>query len=229
MRHRLISWISRLTRGFFYALRLWRRQWPWLLAAVALSVALTAMAWRALPEQWQSEGSLIITPLIVREGYLLTVDSLGDHYVARMRSDESLKRLAVQFEGRLSPPQIAEALTIRNEGNGLLRVQSRLSEPNLAEALTATLLRDFEATLNAENRQRVDLDRVVVQRTAVTLPHRVRPSLATWLWRGALLGVLVAALALLARDYQQRQRIASALEAEQLVHAPTLGTIPVKR
>ena len=41
--------------------------------------------------------------------------------------------------------------------------------------------------------------------------------------------VLVAALALLARDYQQRQRIASALEAEQLVHAPTLGTIPVKR
>ena len=241
MRARAFHTIGRLLRGLFHVLRVARAGvGHWLLAALA-GALVAATLWWALPQRWSSEGHLILRPQITygtaRGIYasvlsgdrLSTINELGAAYTWHLIADERLGRVAGALGWPESPQALRAMLEVTYEGHGILRVRATGPRPERVEQLVAAVTRDFESTIAAQNRQRLDADRILVTRSAVTLPVTTRASLPLWLGVGAAGGALLALGGLATRDARRRRRILTPLEAEQQVAVPTLAAIPSHR
>jgi hypothetical protein len=219
-----------LRRGLWLALAMLAlvvRNWRLWLATALLGAVMFAARAATEPRLWVSEGSLTLQPLILREGYLLSARELTGNYTLRLGEEQRVARVLDGLGYTEAPDEVlSHLMTSQQPTAGTIRLQVEHPDPARAEALTRALLLDFQQEVEAENRTREELDRLVIAISPTSFARPVNAPVVASAVKGFGLGLMVGVGLVLLRRWLQRNRIAMSLEAEQLTGAPTLGAIP---
>ncbi len=221
--------VRRLLRGFLNGIILIARHWRFWLTSALLGVGLSLGLVLSAPPLWVSEGYVLLRPLILREGHLLTTDELGANYALHLRDEDRVARVVEVLELEEEPEELLPHITTQARVDGILYLRVVQAEPARAERLTRALLNDFQQELERENRTREELDRLVVDLSRSSFARRLNTPWQIALGRGVSVGMVVGVALVLLGGWYGSHRITEPLEAEQLTGAPTLGAIPKAR
>lgn len=219
--------LRRMLRLGLAAIRLIARQWRLCLTAALLGTVLFAGQAAAASRLWASEGSVTLRPLILREGHLLSTAELTANHALRLREQSRVARVLGQLGFSEAPEAVGSRVTTQAQPQaGRVHLRVAHPDPARAEAIARALLLDFQQELEAENRTRQELDRLVLSVSPTSFARPVRASLLASAVRGLSVGLGLGVTLALLRGWLLWNRVVAPLEAEQLTGAPTLGAIP---
>jgi capsular polysaccharide biosynthesis protein len=227
VRETIATFLRRALRLLLAVIALLARSWRLWLAAALLGALLLAAHTATEPRRWASEGEIALRPRILRQGYLLSTRELTANYALRLREESRVARVLDMLGLDEDPQQVTGRVTTWTEpAAGMLYLRVEDADPARAEAITRALMVDFRDELEAENRTRQELDRLVISLSPTSFARPANPPLIDSILRGFGAGLALGLTLALLRGWLNRGRVRAPIEVEQLIGAPTLAAIP---
>jgi len=204
-------------------------RWAWLIVLVAIVSAASAYGVSKLQTPvFRASVKMSVNPARADFGLTQVISSLLRNYGLQLTT----RKMAIQVIEKLqlkdmTPEKLrSELKTSADMGSYILRLDVDDNDPNRAWYIADTIAKIFVEEQTLKN---ADVDRRDRIEVAVLEPpkpaERIKPRTSTNVLAGGVLGVLIGALIVLAREFLD-DTVKSAEEAARLMGVPALGAIP---
>lgn len=207
-------------------------RWAWLIALVAIVSAASAYGVSKLQEPvFRASVKISVNPARADFGLTQVISSLLRNYGLQLTTRKMAMQVIekLQLKGMTPEKLRSELKTSADMGSYILRLDVDDNDPNRAWYIADTISKIFVEEQTLKN---ADVDRRDRIEVAVLEPpkpaERIKPRTSTNVLAGGVLGVLIGALIVLAREFLD-DTVKSAEEVARLMGVPALGAIPVYR
>ena len=199
-----------------------------LLLGLVAGLLLGALVSASEPRLYRSSAVVSIEPQMFSYGNLLSLEGLVNNFAKRLQSETQIGEVIEANNWSDSPATVANHVSVEADvGSFTLTIQVYDPSAEHAAAIADALIAAFEDEIETVNLRRSRNDRIQVN---VLQPPtdgvRASPHWERNLAAGAGIGLMVGLAFGALQVWRRHNRILDPIDAEQILDAPTLGTIP---